>query len=38
MINDLMKSQASMEGLQEGKIDKKTMMKMARKFRGKIKI
>ncbi|VVB80495.1 Signal recognition particle 54 kDa protein [uncultured archaeon] len=38
MINDLMKSQASMEGLQEGKIDKKTMMKMARKFRGKIKL
>jgi len=38
MINDLMKSQSSMAGLQEGKIDKKTMMKMARQFKGKIKI
>jgi signal recognition particle subunit SRP54 len=37
MINDLMKSQSSMQGLQEGKIDKKTMMKMARQFKGKMK-
>jgi len=38
MIGDLMKSQSSMAGLEEGKIDKKTMMKFAKKFRGKIKI
>jgi signal recognition particle subunit SRP54 len=38
MINDLMKSQSSMQGLQEGKIDKKTMMKFARQFKGKIKM
>ncbi|MBP7708342.1 signal recognition particle protein [Candidatus Pacearchaeota archaeon] len=38
MINELMKSQSSMEGLQSGQLDKKTMMKMAKKFRGKIKI
>ena len=38
MINELMKSQSSMQGLQEGKIDKKTMMKFARQFKGKIKM
>lgn len=38
LINDLMKSQSSMQGLQEGKIDKKTMMKLAKKFKGKMKI
>lgn len=37
MINELMKSQSSMQGLQEGKIDKKTMMKFAKQFKGKIK-
>lgn len=37
MMNDLLKSQSSMQGLQEGKIDKKTMMKMARQFKGKVK-
>lgn len=37
MMNDLLKSQSSMQGLQEGKIDKKTMMKMARQFKGKMK-
>jgi len=38
MINELMKSQSSMQGLQEGKIDKKMMAKFARQFKGKIKI
>ena len=38
MINELMKSQSSMAGLREGKIDKKTMMKFARQFKGKIKM
>ncbi len=38
MINEMMKSQSSMEGLSRGKIDKKTMMKFAKKFKGKIKI
>jgi signal recognition particle subunit SRP54 len=38
MISELMKSQSSMEGLESGQIDKKTMMKMAKKFKGKIKI
>ncbi len=33
-----MKSQSSMAGLQEGKIDKKLMAKMARQFKGKIKM
>jgi signal recognition particle subunit SRP54 len=38
MINELMKSQSSMEGLESGQLDKKTMMKMAKKFRGKMKL
>lgn len=38
MISELMKSQSSMAGIQEGKLDKKTMQKFAKKFRGKIKI
>jgi signal recognition particle subunit SRP54 len=37
MMNDLIKSQSSLEGLEQGKIDQKTMQKMAKKFRGKIK-
>lgn len=37
MINDLMKSQSSMEELEQGKLDKKTMMKFAKQFKGKIK-
>lgn len=38
LMNDLIKSQSSLEDLQDGKIDKKTMMKIAKQFRGKIKI
>lgn len=38
LMNDLIKSQSSLEGIQEGKLDKKTMMKIAKKFKGKIKI
>jgi signal recognition particle subunit SRP54 len=38
MINELMKSQSSMAGLESGQLDKKTMMKMARKFKGKMKM
>ncbi len=37
MMNELVKSQSSLEGLEEGKIDQKTMQKMAKKFRGKMK-
>jgi signal recognition particle subunit SRP54 len=37
MMNELVKSQSSMQGLQEGKMDKKTMMKLARQFKGKVK-
>jgi hypothetical protein len=38
MISELMKSQSSMAGLESGQLDKKTMMKMAKQFKGKIKI
>ncbi|MEM4181702.1 MAG: signal recognition particle receptor subunit alpha [Candidatus Pacearchaeota archaeon] len=38
LMNDLIKSQSSLEGIQEGKLDKKTMMKIAKKFKGKIKL
>jgi len=38
MINEMMKSQSSMAGLQEGKIDKKMMAKFARQFKGKMKM
>jgi signal recognition particle subunit SRP54 len=38
MMNELVKSQSSLEGLEQGKIDQKTMQKMAKKFRGKIKL
>jgi signal recognition particle subunit SRP54 len=37
MISELMKSQSSMAGLESGQLDKKTMMKMAKKFKGKMK-
>lgn len=37
MMQGLIKSQSSMEGLEQGKIDKKTMQKMAKQFKGKIK-
>ncbi len=37
MMNDLVKSQSSMEGLEKGQLDKKTLQKMAKQFRGKIK-
>ncbi len=38
IMNDLIKSQKTIEGIQEGKMDKKTMIKIAKKFKGKIKI
>ena len=38
MMNDLVKSSSSLEGLEQGKIDQKTLQKMAKKFKGKIKI
>jgi len=37
MISELMKSQSSMAGLESGQLDKKTMMKMAKQFKGKMK-
>jgi signal recognition particle subunit SRP54 len=37
MMKELVKSQSSLEGLEQGKIDPKTLQKMAKKFRGKIK-
>jgi len=37
MIKDMM-GMSSVEGLAEGKIDKKMMQKMAKKFRGKVKL
>lgn len=37
LMNDLMKSQSSMQGIESGKIDKKTMQKIARQFKGKMK-
>ncbi len=37
MINELIKSQSSLEGLQEGKMDKKMMMKLAKQFKGKMR-
>ncbi len=37
MMNELVKSQSSLEGLEQGKIDQKTLQKMAKKFKGKMK-
>lgn len=38
VMNELIKSQSSLEGLEQGNIDQKTLQKMAKKFRGKIKL
>ena len=38
IMNELVKSQSSLENLEQGKIDQKTMQKMAKKFKGKIKL
>ncbi len=37
MMSELVKSQSSLEGLEQGQIDQKTLQKMAKKFRGKMK-
>ncbi len=37
LLKDMMKSQASLQGLEEGKLDQKTMMRFARKFARKMK-
>lgn len=38
MMNELVKSQSSLEGLEQGNIDQKTLQKMAKRFKGKIKL
>ncbi|MEM4331059.1 MAG: signal recognition particle receptor subunit alpha [Candidatus Pacearchaeota archaeon] len=37
IMRDLIKSQSSLEGFEEGKINKKLMMRIAKKFKGKFK-